>query len=155
MPSVRLILVLRNPVDRLWAAAIMHLVSGPKRKFTDVSESEFFKVMSKKDNLERGFYPNILKNWRSAFPKEQMLILFYDDLVENPQTFLQCCFEFIGVSAVDSWSRFPLHVRFNKTPDFTMPEKFREHIFNIYKPSVLTLSKEFGDKIKPWLKYPE
>jgi hypothetical protein len=151
MPSVKLIIILRNPVDRLWAGALMHLVSGPKRKFEEFSEADFKHEMLKPDNLGRGFYPLILQNWRSVFPNEQLLIVFFDDLVNHPQQFLEQCFAFLGVDTHVRWEDFNLDVRFNKSPAYPMPENLRDYFFNIYKPSIVQLEKEFGSKVNPWL----
>ena len=151
MPNVKLILILRNPVDRLWSASLMILIRSQKRIFDEITYSEFLQLMSKKELLAFGLYPDILKNWRTVFPEHQIKVLFYDDLVRDPKNYLMECFDFLGAKPVASFEKFQLTERINKGPDYPMPMELRKHFYNIYKPSILELSKEFGDKVRHWL----
>jgi hypothetical protein len=153
MPNVRLIIILRNPVDRLWSAALMYLVRAEKRKFDDITESDFHQFFSRPDVISRGFYPQILRNWRSVFPEEQFLICFYDDLLENTKHFLERIFRFLGVQSPESWSDFPYESRINKSLNYVMPPALRNYYLKLYEPHILELSKEFAEKPLRWLKH--
>ena len=151
MPRVKLIITLRNPVDRLWSSGLMHLVQGRKREFEEISESEFLQFLEGKEILKQGFYPEILKNWRTTFPPEQLFVCFYDDLVENPEVFLKNILAFLGA---DYNINIHVHDHINKSPHHQMPEELRKHFLEIYTPSILELSKEFGEKALIWLRSP-
>jgi hypothetical protein len=151
MPNVKLILILRNPVDRLWSHGLMHLIRSQKRKFEDISPAEFMNLLNQRDILEFGFYPSILEKWRSVFPEKQIKVMFYDDLVSNSKHFLEDCFAFLEVGKIASYEEFYLDKYIFKGPGYPMPEKLREHFLDVYRPSILELSGEFGERVKSWL----
>lgn len=151
MPHLKLILIIRNPVDRMWASALMYLVRAQKRSFEEVKEEEFYKLFKNKDLLTRDNYVEILKNWRSAFPKEQLHICFYHDLVNDPKKFLKEVFRFLKVSDQVDWSTFPVNDTFNKSPEYNMPPHIRAYLHNLYKESMEELNKEFPEVVKHWL----
>lgn len=103
MPSVKLVAVLRNPVDRAYSHYVMDKRFGWEN-------SDNFRISLAKEPVDvdcfwwgkqhyirHSFYSNSLAKIRSVFPQEQLKILLYDDLVANPQLFYREIFEFIGV----------------------------------------------------------
>jgi hypothetical protein len=108
IPQVKLIAILRNPVDRAYS----HYQHSIKRKtetlsFEEAIEKEEERTrgevdkMLKNENynsfphrahsyLARGIYIDQLKVWSSFFPKEQLLVIKSEDLYTNPSpTFKQ------------------------------------------------------------------
>lgn len=85
-PRTKFIFVMRDPVARLWSAARM---IGP-RHFADrdpetaVGDYLDGVLAGKIDGvLERGDYPATIARLRAAIPPEDLLILFYEDLVTS------------------------------------------------------------------------
>lgn len=151
MPSVRLILIIRNPIDRMWASALMYLVRAQKRNFDDISDGEFIRLFNQPDLFSRGDYPSVLHNWRAVFPENQLHICFYDDLMNNPKAFLKAILAFLQVSNEADWSLFPIDSIFNKSPGHPCPEHLRDYLNNMYRNSIGKLSTEFPDKTQKWL----
>ncbi|ELR71213.1 sulfotransferase [Fulvivirga imtechensis AK7] len=143
IPSLKLILIIRNPVDRMWASVLMYLVSAQKKQFEDISDKEFTRMFHEPDLFSRGDYPAILKNWRSVFPENQLHICFYDDLVSHPKQFLRDIFVFLEVSTEPGWSQFPVENVFNKSPEYPCPQHLRNYLKNMYYDSLKKLSQEF------------
>ena len=95
-PSVKLLISLRNPIDRAISQYKYNLEMGGRlsvyRNFREALEND-------KDNIvARGFYYNQLQNCFKIFPKNQVLILFYEDLRQNPMKFLKQIYEFLELS---------------------------------------------------------
>jgi hypothetical protein len=148
MPQVKLIIILRNPVDRIWSAGLMHLVRARQQKFEEILESEFQHFLEKEEILKQGFYTDLLKNWRVYFPDSQLHISFYDDLMNDPKLFLQNVLHFLGI---DNTKVF-IPERVNESPKHPMPKRLRSHFLELYRPSIIELSKEFGEKALVWLR---
>lgn len=72
-PNCKLIASLRNPVDRFWSHFYMN--NGEKNK-----DYESFINNKKHMSLDRGLYLEQIKFIHSIFPKEQLLILKFEDL---------------------------------------------------------------------------
>ena len=150
IPNLKLILIIRNPIDRMWASALMYLVRAQKKRFEDIRDEEFFKLFNNRDLFSRGEYAKILKNWRSVFPKEQIHICFYDDLLNSPKTFLKEIFLFLNVSDQVDWNHFPVSDTFNKSPDHTMPVHIKVYLEKLYKQSLKEFGEEFPEVVEYW-----
>jgi len=101
LPNVKLIVLLRNPVDRAYSHYQMEVRHGnEKLSFEEAIEAEQSRVsddmekMEKDENfysvkfyrcsyLTRGIYVDQLKRWLEYFPREQFLILESEDLYQN------------------------------------------------------------------------
>lgn len=150
IPNLKLILIIRNPIDRMWASALMYLVRARKKRFEDIRDEEFFKLFNNRDLFSRGEYAKILKNWRSVFPKEQIHICFYHDLCNDPEAFLKEIFRFLNVSDQVVWDSFPLRNTFNKSPEHTIPTHLKAYLENLYKQSVEGFGEEFPEAVEYW-----
>ncbi len=91
-PDLRIILILRDPVERAWSQLRM----GIKKKGKDYYTHQRILNFIHQDNL-RGNYPGIIQNWTNFF-QENLLILFYDELLSDPQEFLGKINNFLGLS---------------------------------------------------------
>lgn len=75
---MRLIVVLRNPVERLWSAFHhRRRVTGETRSFSGFIRDDL-------EALERGNYAEQLSRYRDGFPREQLLVVVLEELVRNP-----------------------------------------------------------------------
>ncbi|MES1024743.1 sulfotransferase domain-containing protein [Gloeocapsa sp. BRSZ] len=114
LPDVKLIAILRNPIDRAYSHYRHQLRLGKEslsfeeaiEKEAERLEGELEKIMhdetytSKKkygyySYLLRGIYIDQLKNWFRFFKKEQMLILKTEDLQENPSEIYNKVIDFL------------------------------------------------------------
>lgn len=112
LPDVKLIFILRNPVDRAYS----HYWYEVKLGFEYLSFEEA--IMREEERLargdlfskqhysylDRGKYVIQLERFLEYFPREQMLILMHQDLLEKPDQVMRQIFEFL---AVDSDFRSP------------------------------------------------
>ncbi len=93
LPDVKMFVSLRNPVDRAYSQYWRMVATSsidPSTTFEDVLESNDLV-------LQIGCYSDHLTRFFEYFAAEQLLIMIYDDLQENPDTFLDDLFSFLGV----------------------------------------------------------
>lgn len=57
-------------------------------------EREFF---SMRTSLDQGNYQKYLKRWQSTLPKDEMKVMFFEDLVDQRQPFLADLVDFFGI----------------------------------------------------------
>ncbi len=94
VPDAKLIVVLRNPVERAYSDHLMHRRDAIGYR----SLSEQIKHSSHKSFvLLKGFYYVPLKYYFDRFGQEQVKVFFYDDLCENPQNFMRSMYQYLGV----------------------------------------------------------
>ena len=115
IPKVKLIVLLRNPVERAYSRYSMELNHNNETlSFEEAIEQEpsrlegEFEKMQKDGNyfsyhynahsyLTSGIYTNQLERWFKYFPKEQFLILSSEDFYNEANKILNQVFEFLGV----------------------------------------------------------
>jgi hypothetical protein len=94
LPDVKMIVSLRNPVDRLYSR-----YWNARGRFSENEGLSFEEKIAQKPALiEEGFYVDHLRRYLDLFPREQLLILLFDDLVTDPSSFLVQMYRFLGVS---------------------------------------------------------
>lgn len=93
-PNVRLIVTLRNPIDR--AFSHYGMILGKAGRGIEVFDEAVkrYPVL-----IEMGLYARQLKRYLDRFDRHRILVLLFDDLVENPMDSLKTMFEFLGVDA--------------------------------------------------------
>ncbi len=114
MPGVKLIALLRNPIDRVLSDYRMFVNRSRSSLpvFKDFIASQIheedmvrsrnqppdnIECLHKNSALKQGEYGRILKGFLRYFPREQLLIIFSDDLEHNPQSILDQVLAHIGL----------------------------------------------------------
>jgi len=96
LSEVKLIANLRHPVDR---ALSNH---GRLRSVAEVGSPAALlgfeeRLKSSPQLIENGLYAKHLKRYYDLFPREDILLLFFDDMVRNPRDYLASIYRFLGV----------------------------------------------------------
>lgn len=106
-PDIKLIVSLRNPVDRAVSAYFHHI-----RARRIPPHSRILNVKDKYGIVSMGFYSKHLEKWLEFFKPDQFLILIYeDDIVKNKEQTLRRVYKFIGVD--DSYRPLNTEGRYN------------------------------------------
>ncbi|MBV9960615.1 MAG: sulfotransferase domain-containing protein [Parafilimonas sp.] len=103
-PNAKLILILRNPVARAVSSYFYFkkmmreqhdiekaLIYQPKKNFEITRDNNDFTY------IEHGFFYEQVKQCLELFSREQLLILEYDDLKNDPDKLLQNVFHFLNI----------------------------------------------------------
>ncbi len=108
-PNAKLVAILRNPIDRAYSHYRMVVRRGTEsRPFRRVIEERLSshvevpqtKVVSADDSpflLEFSLYGKSLERYLRYFEREQLLVLFQEDLAAHPEKLLKELFSFLGV----------------------------------------------------------
>lgn len=94
LPDVRLFTCLRNPFDRLRSVYSYRKRAG--RLLPDLTLDDA--VRRYDDLVEDNCYATKLRAYFRHVDRQQLLILFYDDLIGDPERFIEQLFAFIGVA---------------------------------------------------------
>lgn len=124
VPNVKLILILRNPVDRAYSHYHMHLRKG---KISIPFEKA---IEGKSTYLEKGNYAWKLKKWMKVFPREQFHIVQSEKLNERPQETMDGIFKFLGLTSY----KLNVYEQHNSGDYSKMNPKTRKILVDYYKP---------------------
>ena len=95
MPEIKIILIMRNPIERAWSHAQMELV---RTKSGSPTADDFRRHFRSAGPLRLGHYPRMLRNWSAYFPPEQIYLGYMDDIHFHPLRTLESVCGFLGVA---------------------------------------------------------
>jgi hypothetical protein len=173
LPKVKLLMVLRNPVERAYSHYLMDFREGWEREpdFGKVLREEPFGIddfwWGARHNLRHGLYSQRVEEYLQLFPRDQIKILMHDDYRASAQNFLHDIFAFLGVDTgaeIDVAARHNVGVlrlhtkdpasgqtkRVEATPP-SLPSKLKRELQDFFRPDVLRLQQLIGKDLTPWL----
>lgn len=106
MPDAKIIIQLRNPIHRALSAYLFNFKYGIEENSIETAlrkeETSPFSDRYDLENftyLEHGLYAQQLRRWYDHFPKEQILVSLFEEIMPQKEDFVRSVFEFIGVDA--------------------------------------------------------
>lgn len=153
-PDLRLIYLLRNPVERAWSSACMAL-GRAELTIDDVDDRWFLTHFQSRGSLARGDYAACIRTWRQVFSAEQLLILDYADVVDAPEHLLAQVAQHVGVDPACAELYSDCHERVFAGEQQAFPSRFRERLLEIYRPGIRELEEMLDQDFSHWLTTPE
>ena len=150
MPDVKLIAILRNPIDRAWSHALMDLVERPGRRYEEVEPWEFHAHFEARGSLDQGRYLRMLTRWLAVFPASQLLLAFFEDISERPRELLTQVFRHIGVSCDVDWDALPLRRRIKAGVGIPLPPEYRASLRELFADEIEGLAARLGEPAARW-----
>ncbi len=157
LPRARLVLLLRNPIDRAWSQAFMHLVVQSGRSQAAIPDSEILDFLSSDFVVRAGVYATMLDRWLEIFPQEQLYLGLFDDITDRPRVLMHEVLQHIGAPSEVDWARFPLYdtilppagaqyadrdpgrgvtVRGHEASEKRMPPRYRDFLREQYRADI-------------------
>lgn len=96
MPEVKLIVSLRNPIDRAYSH-YWNLISKEKKSVRKRAESFEIEIRKNDRLIKEGFYYDMLSRYYQIFPKENILVKIYEDIIDDSAGFIKSIFSFLNV----------------------------------------------------------
>lgn len=159
-PNMKLIILLRNPLDRAYSHYQMERARGWEwLPFAIAIRIEALRLyLAKRDSSERsslrthsycdrGFYARQIRNLQRYFPKEQMLILLNEDLQNSHSQTLQRVYQFLGV---DSKVDIPVQERVLSGEYQPMSQRDRNYLLRKYEREIDELASLSGLNLHGW-----
>ncbi|MCI4661327.1 MAG: sulfotransferase domain-containing protein [Neomegalonema sp.] len=127
-PAIKVIIMLREPVDRAWSHAKKDL--GRKAGGIDqVPEKKLLRYFENPDQLARADYAAQIENWRARLRPGHLHLALFEDVAQRPDALLQEIYRFLGLSAAEKYvvaaKRDSVQ---NATETTGIPERHRSHL---------------------------
>ncbi len=142
LPQVKIVIILRNPVEREWSNIRMNYFAGPQPRPFDIH------TYLQKHNYQTDYRRN-LNNWLQYFGN-RLTCLFYDDLKNNPQQFFDLFVQAVKPGAGSIPVSTPA---VGRGVDVPMPAHIRQALIEKNLPQYQYLAQKFGQRSYPaqWL----
>lgn len=160
IPDVKMIAILRNPVERAYSA-FLHLVRDsrePLRDFAQALEKEEARICDHWEHIwhyqQAGFYYAQLQRYFAKFNPEQIRVYLFEDLNLNPLGILQDIFQFLGVSETfvpDISVRQNASVLPTNLAKPALTTQVRQQLIEVYQEDIWRLQKLIQRDLSNWV----
>ena len=158
LPDVRLFVSLRNPIDQVYS----HYWHLQRQNFHHAYNSHL--PLSFEQSLERfpqellgpASYGTQLETWLAHFDRQQLLVLFYDEICADPAAVVQQLYDFLGVDATFvpvSLHQKGIDVRTGTSPIGRWAERLHARVYDglcriVYSPLKKAIGSWAAEKVK-------
>ncbi|CAA6819325.1 MAG: Unknown protein [uncultured Sulfurovum sp.] len=148
-PHLKIILILRNPIDRAWSQLRFYIT---RNMFTINNDMDKIKAFIDSEIQEtRGDYIQMLNNWTSIFPEEQIFIGFYDEIMESSKSFIGKISSFLEIDKEPLLSSSLLKQKINVSVEMKMPEEIKAYLVEKYIGDIEKMVDIFDVYPRRWL----
>ncbi|MGB1560683.1 MAG: glycosyltransferase [Sinimarinibacterium flocculans] len=149
-PQLRLLFIVRNPIERAWSSALMALQRA-ELSMEDVGHGWFLNHFRSAGSLARGDYLTTLQRWRRVFGNEALLLLRYEDIPQRPQEVVQRCCAHLGVSPPDERVLEACDRAVFPGPGHPLPDALRGPLEALYRSRIGELERSLGWDLRTWV----
>lgn len=139
-PAMRLVLIMRHPVERAWSQIEMGLVRNRRRTIAEVPDAEFLRQVENAGVLARSSYSLMLQHWLEVFPADQLHLEFFESIATEPRPLLTRILTHVGADpARTPWERMPLGQKINANAGRDIPEPCRTRLRELLADEITAL----------------
>jgi len=157
-PQMRLICMVRNPIERAYSNYIMEFKRGDEPwPFGKAIRRERWRKLLQRHRrklrspayayVQRGFYARQIRHLLKHFPREQVLVVLNEDLQEHHERVLREVYDFLGVRQVDP----PGRAKVFKADYDPMSDSDRRYLQTVYRRDIDDLSELTGRDLSHWV----
>ncbi len=143
-PDIKVLLMIRNPIDRAWSHAKKDLVRNRNRRFEDVPENEFKAFFTDTYQRQCARYVQNYDNWAAHLKDSHLLAGGFDDIASRPEQLLLGVMSFLGVTSDKRYIDPTVREAVNPTGPSEIPEPYRRFLENLLKDDIEKLRQRFG-----------
>lgn len=160
LPGIKLIFILRHPVDRAFSNYLWSRMNGLEQEdFATAIEQEDvrlrnlpkdWKYSRPYDYFARGLYVKHLRPYFDLFSQDQILVLKFEDISIDPEKLTARIHQFLGVQVQPlDWQGLGI-INPSRKDDIELPAELREKLNERYSESNRELGELLGADFEVW-----
>ena len=143
-PEIKVILMIREPIDRAWSHAKKDLVRNRGRTVADVPPEEFERFFADPYQRRCARYVEQIDNWTACLRPNHLMIGLFDDVDARPEALLLAVMRFLGVSSDRRYLPRAVGEPVNPTGASEIPDRYRRFLEDLLKDDIAKLQERFG-----------
>jgi len=143
-PGIKVILMIRDPVERAWSHAKKDLMRNRRRRFEDVAPSEFDWFLGDPYQRRCARVTENIDNWAACLQAGHLLVALFDDIDTQPEALLLEVMSFLGVRSDRRYVSREVRTRVNPTVKSEMPARYRCFLEDLLRDDLAQLRERFG-----------
>lgn len=121
LPNLKIIIGLRDPVERLWSHIKMDLCNKKNRKLSEIDMNDIIHYINQNPQHQLFDYISVIETWKKYFGENHLLVYFYEELHTDPIKLFKKICRFLNVS--DTYIKKDLVLRkINKGVEGEIPD---------------------------------
>ncbi len=163
LPKIKLIVLLRNPVDRAYShfhhermhktEIIENFEKAIEKENERITENEEYLISGRIKQsdahqsfsyISRGLYARQINRWLKHFPLSQMMFIKSEDFFKNPENELHAVYRFLGIKEVFPGLLTPKNANFY--PGLTLETRIKVSL--LFDQDARELRKLIGEKFR-------
>lgn len=146
LPHARILFQMRNPIKRCWSQFEKDVLSSTGKPF---SPEQIIRILNKPQYVN-SFYKIALDNLASTFNAADVMCVFYEDIFEDPRTFLRALCNFAEIEFKETY--FPeVDSRINSAPKRAeIPPEVHEHLLTKHRETCRLVAERMGRIPADW-----
>ena len=149
-PDARYLFLIRDPVDRFWSAANLHVRANHYEPGRLQRWSALSAILAGSVHGRRSYPSRIWKHWRDAGPNARMQFAFYDQVREDPSGARAAIFAFLGLDPARSMLP-PDFDRKSGQTKLPLPPAIGRKLTQHFMPEYEACAETFGGRALDWL----
>jgi hypothetical protein len=144
LPDIKILFIIREPMEREWSH--IRMLYDSEGRISGFPKDEYLQYPNRESDYQLAF-----SNWEKYFDSRHILYLFYDELVENPDAFINKILTFLKPGAkINSL----LKERVLPGTEMEIDNDLRARLIERNMPQYRFLAEKFKDSPYPqiWLK---
>lgn len=143
-PEIRVVLMVRDPVERAWSHAKKDLVRNRGRRFEEVSEREFEEFFRDPYQLRCAHYADNIDHWTTRLAEGHLFIGKFADVSARPAALLADICRFLGVRSEARFLGRTVDTPVNPTPPEPIPARYHAMLSELLQADIASVRERFG-----------
>lgn len=143
-PCIKVILMVRDPVERAWSHAKKDLARNRGRSASEVPEEEFLAFFNDPYQRRCAQYVGNILRWARYLKPGHLFVGLFEDIAWRPEELLMEIMRFLGVQADRKYIRRDVRAPVNPTSVRQVPERFRALLEDLLAEDLAALRDRFG-----------
>ncbi len=140
-PEIKVLTMVRDPVERAWSHAKKDLVRKTGRSVSDVPVEEFKAFFEDEYQIRCASYVENHRRWRERLAKGNLFVGYFDDVTEKPGRVLRDAMSFLGVRSSQRYVADDVGEQVNPTTGSSMPDECRQHLERILAEPIAAVAE--------------
>lgn len=149
LPDVKLIFLVRNPIDRAWSA-YKSIHKKELTKSSSLDNQKIIKYMKKNSQILRSNYLRTIDLYSKSFQDNQILVCFFDAITNHPELLIKDIADHICGKDKIIINHLNFNKKVNPSIKIDMPEEVHNYLKLFYHDQIKELSETYGGYFSKW-----
>lgn len=145
LPDLKIVLLIRHPVERSFDSIRRKFQDNRKTPFAKLNRRQKVALLNSDWARSHSSYQSALDSWPVFFGLKNIHVAFYEDLLEDPKTFMRKLASFLGVETP------PIDALKLPRPQKAIPAGLLRHLHPFYRQEIEGLANRLNGRAGGWL----